>query len=138
MRSHDIHTAAERGCLCRLDQQDASDAEAGDRADDRAFFYLGDLARDTGDDSRHDDAAGTYLCHEDVDHFFDQPRFGDHTALEREYDVDLRGRSAKHPVGFFTYGEDLVIVLVIGDDRRLVDRVFLIVDPQTRVGCTKI
>ena len=133
---HDISAAAERRRLSRFDQQDASDAEARDRADDRALLDLGDLTGDTRDNTRHDDTAGADLRHEDVDHLFHKTRFGDDAALEREHDVDLCRCPAEHLIGFITHGEDQFIVLIIRDDRRLVDGVLIVVDPESGVGGT--
>ena len=88
------------------------------------LLYIGDAARDADDhpqrrwQERAVDAGHAYqfadevLCHLEV---------GDDAAPQRTYGLHIAVGLAVHKLGFLTDSDYLVVVAVVGDNRRLVD-----------------
>ena len=92
------------------------------RIDDRALFHLRDLAGNADHDARmHQHLAAVRLLNEVAEHALGDFEVGDDAVLHRPDGDDIARRAAEHFFRFFADGFDLAVVLVDGDDGRLVD-----------------
>ena len=122
-----------------FDQVDFAGLGAIGRIDDGALFHLRDFAGDADHDARMDQhLAAMRLLNEVIQHALGDFEIGDDAVFHGPDGDDVARRAAEHFLGFLADGFDFAVVLVDGDDGRLVDDDAFAPGEDQRVGGAKV